>query len=79
MAGKGCTGVTTNNAGNGKNARSYCEGRQASADLGNTSNNPHAIGSEASDAWLRGFNSYTNGGNDPQPQDCCSIPALFGS
>jgi len=59
MAGKNCTGIQSNNAGNLKNSRAYCEGAKYRAEgtllTRPPADNPHEVDSEAYDAWDRGW------------------------
>lgn len=78
MAGKYYTGGTTNNAGEIRSARAYCEGRQAAADGILNSANPHPNPSEAFASWGFGHLSWTiDPATDPNKgQDNCA--AEFG-
>ena len=75
---KNYTGQKDNNAGNIREAKAFCEGievRYGSA--GSVALNPHEIGSEASDAWLRGWNLADGSGGTVAHADApnCAIPS----
>ena len=57
MAGKNYTGQKDNNAGNIENARAFCEGLTVRTETNGATigSNPHASGTEAADAWDRGW------------------------
>jgi len=64
MAGKLCSGAPTNNAGNIKNSKSYCEGAIYRAEGTLVSrpitSNPHESGSEAAISWESGWTYAEN-------------------
>lgn len=80
MPGLLCTGATLKDA-NVKNSKAYCEGmayRQSDTALNAPKeDNPHAAGSDASDAWDTGWGvaDAAAGGNMSKADlGCCSVP-----
>lgn len=76
MAGKKCTGTQTNNAGNSKNSRAFCEGRNyrgtGTGLQAPITDNPHEAGSEAADAWDRGWTAVDiSSGTSVGVDGCC--------
>lgn len=70
MAGQLCSGHKIKNA-KVKNSKAYCEGRAgAKAGMG-TSDNPHAEGSDANEAWDDGIQSWLTN-PDEGSRDCCA-------
>jgi len=57
MSGKAYSGQKDNNAGNTQNSRAFCEGLTVRTDTSGSTigDNPHESGSEAADAWDRGW------------------------
>ena len=79
MPGKQCSGQKDNNAGNVRNSKAYCEGiiyRASGTGVAKPKeDDPHVAGSEASDAWLRGWNvADTSAGGEVQEDwlGCCA-------
>ena len=80
MAGKGYAGAKTNNAGNARDSRAFCEGLERRA-LGTAANfpvtdNPHEVGSDASDAWILGWTVADDAATstiDPDDAPNCAV------
>jgi len=77
MAGKGCAGAQLNNAGNATLSRAYCEGidHRMATNGATIGDNPHAVGSEAANAWDLGWSAiHTDaGGATTLLQNCCAV------
>ncbi len=78
---KPCTGGETNNADLIKESRAFCEGLQYRASGSQAarpfSDNPHPVGSYASEAWGDGWfvAAGSSGGTIPASEaPCCAVP-----
>jgi hypothetical protein len=61
MSGKGTAGLPRGNPSL-REQKAYAEGRLAAVNGGSAGDNPHPANSPASDAWLRGFSYWEEGG-----------------
>lgn len=84
MSGKLCYGSDYNNAGAGhlRSSKSFCEGaiyRAKGTTLSRpVDDNPHVAGSEASDAWIAGWDRAEAGKGDiPDMSDSCCASVGF--
>ena len=77
MAGKLCSGTADNNAGCFKNSKAYCEGidHRMATNGATIGDNPHAVGSEAANAWDLGWTAIHSdaGGATTLLQNCCAV------
>ena len=86
MPGKLCTGAASNNAGNLKNSKAYCEGimYRASGTLLTRPivSNPHEAGSEAAAAWDLGWTlaeANSGGTVDRTEAGCCAVTGTIAA
>ena len=61
-----------------RNSKAYAEGREHAVDGGLVGDDPHPSGSEASTAWVAGFDSYNGGVGTALERDCCADTAYDG-
>ena len=78
MAGKLCTGQKDNNAGNIRNSKAFCEGlvHRMATNGATIGDNPLEAGSEAGDAWDRGWSvgqAASGSTVDPAAAPCCAV------
>lgn len=59
-------------------SKAYCEGRAHAVAGGLVGDDPHPSGSDASTAWVAGFNSYNAGVGTALARDCCADLAYDG-
>jgi len=78
MAGKNCHGAAQNSAIHVVDTRSFCEGlaHRTATNGATIGDNPHVAGSEAADAWDRGWTVGQEAGGttvDPANAPCCAV------